>query len=121
MEPLCFFAGDNPPHARQLLRSVHLDGVVCRDDHLDLVAVFESAGRGPAAILLHGNSLSSRTYAREYTMGTLLIGFFDVDSHELVWVGSAEARVDQTRDPEQRQKRIQEAVDKILSQFPPRG
>jgi len=63
---------------------------------------------------------SSRTYAREYTMGTLLIGFFDVASHELVWLGSAEAQINRTSDPEKRQKLIQEAVDKILAQYPPK-
>ena len=94
---------------------------IVTEDRVTYETVHDHWGPGWGYRGIYGTATtSSRTYAREYTMGTLLIGFFDVDSHELVWIGSAEARVDQTRDPEQRQKRIQEAVDKILTQFPPR-
>lgn len=94
---------------------------IVTEDRVTYETVHDHWGRGWGYRGIYGaGTTSSRTYAREYTMGTLLIGFFDVDSHELVWVGSAEARVDQTRDPEQREKRIREAVDKILTQFPPR-
>ena len=64
---------------------------------------------------------TSQTYATEYTMGSLVIDFFDVSSKELVWRGSAEGKINETADPVQRQERAQEAVTKILEQFPPNG
>jgi hypothetical protein len=107
-------AGSGDPDFRVAYRIVTEDRVTYETVH-----DYWGPGWGYRGIYGTGTT-SSRTYAREYTMGTLLIGFFDVDAHELVWIGSAEAKVDQTRDPEQRQKRIQEAVDKVLAQFPPR-
>ena len=64
---------------------------------------------------------SSTTYAREYTDGTIIIDFFDVASRELVWRGSAEGRVRETADPQERIARANEAILKILEQFPPGG
>ena len=62
---------------------------------------------------------TSQTYANEYTMGTVVIDFFDVASHELVWRGFAEGKVHETADPQERQERVNVAVQKILEQFPP--
>jgi len=64
---------------------------------------------------------TSQTYAREYTKGTLIIDFFDVASHELVWRGSAEGKIHEYTDPVKKQERANQAVQKILSQFPPGG
>ena len=64
---------------------------------------------------------TSRTYANEYTVGTVIIDFFDVGSRELVWRGSAEGKVHETADPQERQERANLAVQKILEQFPPGG
>ena len=64
---------------------------------------------------------TSRTYSVEYTMGTLIIDFFDVGSKELVWRGSAEGKIHESNDPQVRQERANQAVLMILEQFPPRG
>ena len=52
-------------------------------------------------------------------MGTLIIDVFDAAERELVWRGSGEGRVNQARSPEDRQERIDDAVRKILRDFPP--
>ena len=64
---------------------------------------------------------TSQTYSREYTTGTLIIDFFDVGSKELVWRGSAEGKIHEANDPQERQARANQAVLMILEQFPPRG
>jgi hypothetical protein len=64
---------------------------------------------------------ASRTYATEYTMGTIIIDFFDVGSKELVWRGSGEGKVHESTTPQERQQRAGDAVRLILDQFPPTG
>lgn len=57
---------------------------------------------------------------RRYTVGTLIIDIFDVESQELVWRGSGEGRVsDDDRTPQERQARVTEAVRQVLARFPP--
>ena len=63
---------------------------------------------------------SSRTTVREYERGTLLIDFLMPTDRSLVWRGSASARIRQTSDPTQRERRINEAVERILDRFPPK-
>jgi len=63
----------------------------------------------------------STTTPVTYTMGTLILDFFDARSKELVWRGSAEGKINETRTPQERQERANEAVTKILEQFPPKG
>jgi len=64
---------------------------------------------------------SSHTTAIEYTQGSLVVDFFDVQSKELVWRGSAEGKVHETADPIQKQERASLAIQKILAQFPGGG
>jgi len=64
---------------------------------------------------------TSQTRTIEYTMGSLIIDFFDVGSKELVWRGSAEGKINESNDPQERQERANQAVLKILEQFPPSG
>jgi hypothetical protein len=53
------------------------------------------------------------------TVGTLVIDIFDTGRRELVWRGIAEGDVRPDQEPEQRQARINEAVRKILAEYPP--
>jgi hypothetical protein len=62
---------------------------------------------------------TSRTYEQSWTVGTLLVDFFDADERRLVWRGTAEGTVDPDRSPEERQERINDAVSQLLGQFPP--
>ena len=64
---------------------------------------------------------SSTTRAITYTMGTLVVDLFDAKSKELVWRGTAEGKINESATPQQRQERANEAVARILEQFPPKG
>jgi hypothetical protein len=55
----------------------------------------------------------------EYEEGTLVVDFIDSDKRELIWRGSVSAVVDPDAGPEKREKRINEAVSKVLEKFPP--
>ncbi len=55
----------------------------------------------------------------EYDEGTLLLDVVGERSNELLWRGSAQARIDPARSPEQRTRLIQDAVHEMLDRFPP--
>ena len=59
------------------------------------------------------------TQVREYDEGTLIIDIVDAASNELVWRGSAQARVHEGASSEERSERIRSAVQKVLEDFPP--
>ena len=61
----------------------------------------------------------SRTYAREYEQGTLILDISDPHTSKLMWRGSAQADVTGIETPEERDKIINEAVRRILERFPP--
>lgn len=54
-----------------------------------------------------------------YTQGSLVIDFVDNEKDELVWRGIGTAALQDQGTPEERQAFIDEAVAKILSQYPP--
>ena len=54
-----------------------------------------------------------------YDEGTLIVDVVDGESRELVWRGVAQAKVSQDPSPDQRGRKINEAVNKIFSNFPP--
>ncbi len=62
-----------------------------------------------------------QTYVREYDEGTLLIDIIDPATMKLLWRGSGTAIVVPGLSPEEREKRINSAVDQILADFPPRS
>jgi len=62
----------------------------------------------------------TETYVRQYDEGTLILDIVDSRSQQLTWRGTAQAEVHADRTPEERTARIQEAVDRMLAQFPPR-
>ena len=64
---------------------------------------------------------TTATRTTAFTVGTLVIDVFDVEEKALVWRGGGEGQVDQSQDPEKRRARINEAVKKILEEFPPTG
>jgi hypothetical protein len=55
----------------------------------------------------------------EYEVGTLLLDVVDGPTNELVWRGSAQARIDPNRTPQERTKLIRDAVHQMLEHFPP--
>jgi hypothetical protein len=62
---------------------------------------------------------TSTTTEQVWQEGSLILGMFDADSKNLVWTGTATAELDQSRSPEERQKVIDDAVNKIMKDFPP--
>ena len=50
--------------------------------------------------------------------GTLILDAFDAATGKLAWRGVAEAEVDRTQTPEKRAELVDEAVRKLLSEFP---
>ena len=74
---------------------------------------------------LHGrpftgpNDGTRRIDVHEYEEGTLILDFVDAQSKELSWKGVAKAEILHYTNPEKRKKRINEAVQKILKNFPP--
>jgi uncharacterized protein DUF4136 len=61
----------------------------------------------------------AQTVVDTYDVGTLLIDFVSPDSNTVIWRGSGQSRIQELKTPEERQARIQDAVDRILKQFPP--
>ncbi|HZN45859.1 MAG TPA: DUF4136 domain-containing protein, partial [Nitrospiraceae bacterium] len=54
-----------------------------------------------------------------YHEGTLVIDIVDAGSHTLVWQASAQAEVDQSLGPKERDERIGTVVRAMLAHFPP--
>jgi hypothetical protein len=55
-----------------------------------------------------------------YREGTLVLDIIDASSKKLVWRGSAQGTLDVDPTPEQRERKINEAVAEILSGYPPK-
>lgn len=66
-----------------------------------------------------GWGTAPQTYAYNYDEGTLLLDVIQPETMQLLWRGSATATVRPSATPVERQKRINEAIEKILSKFPP--
>jgi hypothetical protein len=96
------------------------------DDRVDYHTVNTYYGGGWGYGRMYGGRYGggyggSQTTAVEYTQGSLIVDFFDLESKELVWRGSAEGKVHETADPMQKQERVNLAIQKILAQFPGKG
>ncbi|NVJ10818.1 DUF4136 domain-containing protein [Myxococcus sp. AM001] len=61
-----------------------------------------------------------RTYVREYDVGTLILDGVDAREQRLVWRGTAQAELHRDLSPDELQKKINDAVHKLLSRFPPK-
>lgn len=53
-------------------------------------------------------------------IGTLVVDLVDTKAKELVWRGSATRVVDRDETPQERSGYVQEAVDKLFADFPPK-
>ncbi|HRZ87578.1 MAG TPA: DUF4136 domain-containing protein [bacterium] len=54
-----------------------------------------------------------------YNVGTLIIDITDGKTNNLVWRCSEQARLNEKRKPAERERRLNDAVKKMLSNFPP--
>ena len=91
---------------------------IALDDRIDYETINTYWGSGWGYRGVYSGVGTSRTSAREYTLGTLVIDMFDAARRELVWRGAGEGRVNAAQDPQERQERINEAVTKIMEDFP---
>lgn len=92
------------------------------DDRTDVRTVNDYYGSSWRYGPYWGPTMStSRTETVRYTVGTLVLDFFDADSRELVWRGTAEGKLNERANPEDRQERANDAVRRILTRYPPEG
>jgi hypothetical protein len=56
----------------------------------------------------------------EYEEGSLILDFVDAKSKKMIWRGVAKAEVQNVDTPEKKEKLINEAVQEILKNFPPK-
>ena len=64
---------------------------------------------------------SSQTVVDQYREGSLILDVARSDGNALVWRGSATTRLSEETSPEKAEKKINEAVSKLLAAFPPKG
>lgn len=64
-------------------------------------------------------SWETNTYVREYDQGSLILDVSDPTSSNLLWRGMAEAEIDDSGTPQERQQVVSEAVGRMLERFPP--
>jgi uncharacterized protein DUF4136 len=62
---------------------------------------------------------TTTTYVRQYEEGSLILDLIDASNRQLVWRGSARAEVKPDASPQEKQKRLNEAVQRILERYPP--
>jgi hypothetical protein len=64
-------------------------------------------------------STGAQTNVTQYERGTLLLDVLEPQDRRLIWRGSTNARVRRSMSVDKRNRLINEAVDTILSRFPP--
>ncbi len=71
--------------------------------------------------MLHGGSYAANTQydVYQYEVGTFILDFVDAQSRKLIWRGIAKGEVRNYSSPVKRNERIDEIVQKVLSNFPP--
>ena len=67
-----------------------------------------------------GRERGGQVYVRQYEQGTLMLDVIHPTTKELMWRGIAEAVVNPYSTPEKSEKKIREAVRRILERFPPK-
>jgi hypothetical protein len=63
--------------------------------------------------------MAAETQVQQYEVGTLILDIVDPKKSELLWRGSGSTRVGRANTPEDKQKKVDEAVTKMLAEFPP--
>lgn len=66
-------------------------------------------------------STGSETQVTHYKQGTLIIDIINPATDQLMWRGSADGRLPKGSDREKSDKLVQQYVNKILNEFPPKN
>lgn len=88
------------------------------DKQKDITAY--STGGGPYGYRWGGGWGTTDVRVNEILVGTLVIDVADAKKGELVWRGIGVKEVDTNAKPEKRDKNIQQAVQKIMKNYPPK-
>jgi hypothetical protein len=64
-------------------------------------------------------SVSGAATSSTINIGTLVLGFYDPASKQLIWIGAATKTVDPGRNQEKNRKNLDKATQKLLKDFPP--
>lgn len=89
---------------------------VAINQQIDAHTIYSGYGYGPYA---GGGMGGARTVVDTYDVGTLIIDFIGPATNAVIWRGTGQSRLQELKTPEEREKRVQEAVDAILERFPP--
>ena len=57
---------------------------------------------------------------QQIPVGTLIVDLVDANQKELVWRGTATKTLDPGSSPEEKQKHLDEAVQKMFGNYPPK-
>ncbi|HVH26917.1 MAG TPA: DUF4136 domain-containing protein [Vicinamibacterales bacterium] len=79
-----------------------------------------NTGGGPYRYGWGGGWGTTDIRVNEILVGTLVVDIADVKTNQVVWRGLGVKEVNTTAKPEQRDKSIQQAVQKILKEYPPK-
>jgi Domain of unknown function (DUF4136) len=76
-----------------------------------------SSGLGPP---FGWGNRSGRARVHEVLVGTLVVDVIDAGAHAIVWRGTATSDIDPNAKPEQRDKKIARATERMFRNFPPK-
>ena len=95
---------------------------VAFDKQKDISTYSSGGGYGPYGYGWGGGwgSTSSTTTVRDILVGTMVIDIADAKKNQIAWRGMGVKEVNTTASPEKRDKSINEAVKKILKNYPPK-
>ncbi|MFL5346394.1 MAG: DUF4136 domain-containing protein [Hyalangium sp.] len=95
-------------------------GAIDRKLDIQTVDTYYGYGWGPGYAPYYAGAAAPSTYVRQYDQGTLIIDVVDAASNKLVWRGTAQAELSNDSTAPEKQKRLGEAINKILEDFPPK-
>lgn len=98
---------------------------VAIDNKISVTYLNELYGYGPGwgaryrRNIIHYGYPSREAVVSEYQLGTLILDVVRAADRQLIWRGTASDEVYPDNSPQVREKRLHQAVRKILEQFPP--
>ncbi len=108
-------------------------GLRLADSNPDLLVGWDAATEGKMSVSTYGSHYgggyrgrygyggvsTTTTRVNEWDEGTLVIEIIDTELEELVFTSSAQAKVTENLSPEERTERINQAVARMMREYPP--